>query len=1611
MAYSLGTAQGDIQVDIGGAEASLRTLGTRVDTMARQSTRSIGTVNKGFSLLRTAVLGVGTAVTAGLGARAVKVASDFRLALNQAGTVAKATADEYGEMQAKALQLGKDTSFSAKESAGAFLELARSGFTARQSIEGVAAVVNLAAAAQTDMATSAEVASDLMTAFRLEATDLDRIVNSLAGSTLNSAQSFEDLIYSSRYAAPSFAAAGWSVENMATALAAMASEGIKGSQAGTTLRQVVTRMVKPVGEAADLMDSLGINIADSAGNFKPFEQVIGEVNAALTGMSDTQRQAALATIFGVRAMDGANILFSNTADTIADLAAKVNEQGQATKVAEATMQGLGGALRYFSGSVETAMIRAILPLEAEFDTLIRGAADAAVGIGTNLAAAIEKLKPPVAEGWGNFQAFLTDKADYIKDVRLAIAPEVSEGWQWIKDWFAETKTELAATFKLSAPGLSEDVAWAINWIKGDFEPSEEFTADLKVATRTRLWWVRNWLNGQTPTLASATASVAVAMETGWEWLDPDGTVQAVKELDLNVQASLTEGWEWVRGWASGTFTDMGSVAATVSPTLAEGWAWLKQWIDGQGTALAGTLGLSWSDDGEGGVGQAVRDWLEGKQDGDNLPDLIPSIKPKFEEGWSWLQAWLQDTATPAALSATISVSATIETLSQWFEDWRAGTPPTLADVQAAVQPTFDAGKAWWQNWVEGTGVPALENLIANIEAEAKDAEGQTWWARWLAGTGVPVLAGLKAVVTGEADGVQAWWSDWLAGTKVPDLDSLTATISGSFDSAQTWWREWGEGTGVPSLAGLTATVSGAADSTQAWWSDWLSGTGKPALAALTATVSVAADAASTAAFDWLTQQAAAGSETAAMALDVTATVTGIAQWLQDGGRSVSLSLTQGDTSALWNWWTGGVQTVALNLSQGTTDDLWEWWKISTRDISLDIATSWIGDWDPDVIARVETSLEAVAGLITSLGEGSALYAANVELLTPAFAALAVSLGAVAITSSPLTAVVAGIAGLVALVGKIRQEHGDDAAYFAALSGSLAILAGSLALFTGLSAPVIAVATAIAALGVAAVYVSENWGDWMSALADTEMFEALTTAVDELRDSLAEPDDSTTLFDSYAEGVLALTDEIKASAGPWGDLKADVNAVIALGAGAVIREWGSDILGFALNAGDAVVAVGNFGTEIGNLAVAAIPQWLKDLFSGQVSNLTFTWPGLPAAFTGWQWPGIPAWLTGWRWPTLPTFSWPSLPAFTWPALPGFTWPAFAWPALPTFAWPSLPTFKWPTLPSALTGWQWPSLPAFAWPAFRWPDLPTWSWPAVPAALSGWQWPSLPAFAWPSLPTFRWPSLPTTLTGWQWPTLPAWEWPGLPVLLSDWAWPSLPLPFTGWAWPEPPAAFAGWAWPTVPVPLTGWAWPTVPETLTGWLWPIVPQDLTGWGWPTVPVGLTGWQWPTVPMSFTEWGWPTVPAVFTGWQWPGLPAAFTGWQWPGIPSWLDGWRWPRLEAPNWVERLFRIEDDDERDDRRRNDRDPYYGQPSGNDRPWWQFWGHAAGTGNSPGGWRWVGERGPELMQIPVGSQVRSAPESAFASRSGGEDGNITVNINTQRGEDSVRKWREWQQYSNL
>jgi TP901 family phage tail tape measure protein len=289
---------------------------------------------------------------------AVNLEATFSQTMNTMAAVAGVPAAQIKELSALALKMGADTTFSAAEAGDAMLELAKGGMSAAAiKAGGLSGTLQLAAAGGTDLATAATIASNAMGAFSLKGSDMASVAAALAGGANASSASVESLGQALSQVGPGAKLAGLSLQDTVGVLSAFDSEGIKGSDAGTSLKTMLTRLVPSTKAASTTMKELGLKFTDAQGRFLPITNIAEQLRTKLGKLSAEQKTTALATIFGSDATRAASVLMDQGAAGIGRFIKATQDQGAAQKVAAARMSGTAGALESFKGSVETAKLQ------------------------------------------------------------------------------------------------------------------------------------------------------------------------------------------------------------------------------------------------------------------------------------------------------------------------------------------------------------------------------------------------------------------------------------------------------------------------------------------------------------------------------------------------------------------------------------------------------------------------------------------------------------------------------------------------------------------------------------------------------------------------------------------------------------------------------------------------------------------------------------------------------------------------------------------------------------------------------------------------------------------------------------------------------------------------------------------------------------------------------------------------------------------------------------------------------------------------------------------------------------------------------------------------------
>lgn len=373
---------------------------------------------------------LGSSMTLGLtvpivaaGGAATSVAASFDDAMSQVqGALGDASADMDG-LRNLALQLGADTVFSATESAQAMVELAKGGLTEAQIKGGaLAASMDLAAAGQLNLADAAATTVQMMGSFGLEAGDATRIANALAGAANASSADVSDLTQAMSQCSAQASLAGWSLEDTAAALALFADHGVKGSDAGTSLKTMLQRLAAPTDRAAEAIAAYGLNIRDSNGKMKDISGIADELTGKLGSLSDAERDAALQTIFGSDASRAAAILMQSGSEGLAKYIAATNDATAAETMANAQKGELSWALENMGGAIESASIA--------FGTALAPAITAVAGVIGNVAEAFASLPAGVQTGIAVVLALVAALGPLLMVIGSVVAalPAISEGF-------------------------------------------------------------------------------------------------------------------------------------------------------------------------------------------------------------------------------------------------------------------------------------------------------------------------------------------------------------------------------------------------------------------------------------------------------------------------------------------------------------------------------------------------------------------------------------------------------------------------------------------------------------------------------------------------------------------------------------------------------------------------------------------------------------------------------------------------------------------------------------------------------------------------------------------------------------------------------------------------------------------------------------------------------------------------------------------------------------------------------------------------------------------------------------------------------------------------------
>lgn len=345
---------------------------------------TVGNVGNAEPRMSKALKKIGAAVVAAFavdkikdfGKACISAGMDFDSQMSTVAAISGATGEEFEILRAKAQEMGATTAFSATESAQAMEYMAMAGWKTADITNGLAGVMNLAAASGEDLATTSDIVTDAMTAFGMSADQSTYFADVLAQTATNANTNVGMMGETFKYVAPLAGAMGYNIEDMSAAIGLMANAGIKGSQSGTSLRNIITNLASPTDKVAGAMDDLGISLTDSDGKTKSFGETLSDLRISFADLDEVQKTQYASAIAGKEGMSGLLALINSSDEDFDKLTDSIkNCTGASEKMAEIRLDNLEGDVTLFKSALEGAQIAISDKLTPVLRNLVEKATD------------------------------------------------------------------------------------------------------------------------------------------------------------------------------------------------------------------------------------------------------------------------------------------------------------------------------------------------------------------------------------------------------------------------------------------------------------------------------------------------------------------------------------------------------------------------------------------------------------------------------------------------------------------------------------------------------------------------------------------------------------------------------------------------------------------------------------------------------------------------------------------------------------------------------------------------------------------------------------------------------------------------------------------------------------------------------------------------------------------------------------------------------------------------------------------------------------------------------------------------------------------------------------
>lgn len=485
--------------DLKSFESSTATTKDKLTGLSSAMGSMGSTLTKGLTL---PILGAGTAM--------VKTSMDFEAGMSEVQAISGATGNDLEALKDKAKEMGATTKFSASESAEALKYMAMAGWDTQKMLDGLPGVMNLAAASGEELATVSDIVTDALTAFGMKAEEAGHFADILAKASSKSNTNVSMMGETFKYVAPVAGALGFSAEDTAIAIGLMANSGIKASQAGTSLRQIMTNLGQGVELTGDAFGKFQVDTVDAQGNMLEFGEILDQLREGFADMTEAEKAANAESIAGKVGMSGLLAIVNATEEDYKKLTKEIyNAEGASKEMADLMNNNLRGQFTILGSTIEGIAIQ----------------------FGDILLPAIKNI----VQGFQNFATWLSSTSDSTKQIIVVIATVLAALGPMLL-----IGSKLITGF-LTIKSLLASTGMALGAITGPIGIVIAVVAGLALAFTTNFAGMRDTVTRVMSMIASTITSVIATVKSKWDsnWMGIRTTVTTIFEaIKVVVKAAL-----------------------------------------------------------------------------------------------------------------------------------------------------------------------------------------------------------------------------------------------------------------------------------------------------------------------------------------------------------------------------------------------------------------------------------------------------------------------------------------------------------------------------------------------------------------------------------------------------------------------------------------------------------------------------------------------------------------------------------------------------------------------------------------------------------------------------------------------------------------------------------------------------------------------------------------------------------------------------------------------------------------------------------------------------------------------------------------------------------------